>query len=117
VAARRPNPVCLEALRHGAALLAADVPRNRDSSPDGRGCLWFETNNARDLGCRMAFLGANLDFRVALASTGRLHLLETRNSTAIGRKYGEAYLHAAGRKKGKNSGPGLTSFYPASNCA
>ena len=117
LAARRPNPVCVEALRHGAALLAGDVPRNRDASPDGRGCLWFEPNNARDLGCRMAFLGANPDFRAALASTGRLHLLETRNSTVIGRKYGEAYLHATGRKKPKHSGPGMTAFYPAANCA
>ena len=117
LAARRPNPVCLEALRHGAALLAGDVPRNRDVSPDGRGCLWFEPNNARDLGCRMAFLGANPDFRTALARTGRLYLLETRNSTAIGRKYGEAYLYAIGRRKTKHSGPGLTAFYPAANCA
>jgi hypothetical protein len=93
------------------------VMRNRDASPDGRGCLWFDPNNPRDLGCRMAFLGANPDFRAALASTGHLHLLETRNSTAIGRKYGEAYLHAAGRRKPKNSGPGMAALYPAAHCA
>jgi glycosyltransferase involved in cell wall biosynthesis len=117
VTARRPNPVCLEALRQGAALLAADVPRNRDTSPDGRGCLWFEANNARDLGCRMVFLGANPGFRAALASTGRAYLLEARNSAAIGRKYHEAYLHAASRKKAKHTGSGVTIFYPAANCA
>jgi hypothetical protein len=65
----------------------------------------------------MTFLGANPDFRAALATTGHLHLLETRNSTAIGRKYSEAYLHAIGRRKTKPSGPGLTAFYPAANCA
>ena len=117
-AARRPNPVCLKALRQGtAALLAADLPRNRDVSPEGRGCLWFDPNNARDLGSRMAFLANNLDFRAALAATGRIHLLETRNSVAIGRKYAEAYRHAAARKKSRGTGPGLAAFYPAANCA
>ena len=114
---RRGNPICLKALRQGTALLAADLPRNRDASPEGRGCLWFKPNDARDLGCRMTFLGRNPDFRAALAATGRSHLLETRSHVAIGRKYGEAYRHAAARKKTKGSGPGLTTFHPATNCA
>jgi hypothetical protein len=114
--ARRPNPVCLQALRRGHALLAADVPVNRDASPDGRGCLWFDSNNAHDLGSRMAFLGANPDFRSALASTGRIHILETRNSAAIGRKYGEAYSYAVSRRKSSGAGPGLTVLHPAANC-
>jgi len=117
VAARRSNPVCVQALRHGRALLASDVPANRDASPDGRGCLWFDPNNAHDLGSRMAFLGANPDFRSALASAGRLHLLETRSSAAIGRKYSEAYRSAVSRKKSSGSGPGLTALHPAANCA
>lgn len=117
IAARRGNPACLKALRHGTALLAADLPHNREASPEGRGCLWFKPNDARDLGRRMTFLGCNPDFRAALAASGRAHVLETRNQIAIGRKYGEAYRHAAGRKKSKGSGPGLTGFYPAANCA
>jgi hypothetical protein len=117
-AARRPNPVCFKALRQGTtALLAADLPRNRDVSPEGRGCLWFDPTNARDLGSRMVFLGNNPDFRTALAATGRIHLLETRNSVAIGRKYAEAYRHAVARKKSKGTGPGLTALYPAAHCA
>jgi hypothetical protein len=103
-------------MRHGIALLAADLPRNRDASPDGRGCLWFEANNARDLGCRMAFLANHPDFRVALARTGRAHLLETRNCAVIGRRYDEAYRHAALHKK-PAGGPGLTVLQPAANCA
>jgi hypothetical protein len=63
----------------------------------------------------MAFLGANPDFRSALATTGRLHLLETRNSAAIGRKYAEAYRSAVSRKKSSSAGPGLTVLYPAAN--
>lgn len=117
VVARRPNPLCVQALRHGRALLASDVPANRDASPDGRGCLWFAPNNVRDLGSRMVFLGANPDFRSALAATGRLHLLETRNNSAIGRKYSEAYCSAVSRKKPTGAGPGLTVLFPAANCA
>ena len=116
-ALRRGNPTCLKALRHGTALLAADLPRNREASPEGRGCLWFKPNDPRDLGRRMTFLGSNPDFRAALAASGRAHVLETRNHIVIGRKYGEAYRHATRRKKTKGNGPGLTAFYPAANCA
>src|SRR5262249_28928342 len=54
VAARQPNEVCLKSLWQGKTLLAADVARNRDATPDGRGCLWFEADNPRDIGYRMA---------------------------------------------------------------
>jgi len=65
VAIRQPNEICLKSLWHGKTLLAADVPRNRDASPDGLGCLWFEDGNPRDLGYRMAFLGHEPEFRAA----------------------------------------------------
>jgi hypothetical protein len=117
VTARLGNKVCLKTMRHGLALLAADLPRNRDASPSGRGCLWFDVNNSRDLGGRMVFLATHSDFRAALARTGRAHLLETRNSAVIGRAYDEAYRHAAGRKKSAGGGPGLTVLHPAANCA
>jgi hypothetical protein len=117
VSARRANEVCLKTMRHGVALLAADLPRNRDASPTGRGCLWFDVKNARDLAKRVVFLTGHPDFRAALARTGRAHLLETRNSAVIGRAYDEAYRHAAGRKKSAGAGPGLAVLNPAANCA
>lgn len=115
LAARRPNSVCLQTLRRGIALLADDLPRNRDASPEGRGCLWFEANNARDLASRMVFLAHYGDFRAALAAAGRSYLLETRNPAAIGKKYGEAYRYAASRRKPVSKGPGVTILAPAAN--
>jgi glycosyltransferase involved in cell wall biosynthesis len=116
LAARHPNPICLKAMRHGIALLAADVLPNRDASPEGRGCLWFDPNNPRDLGSRMAFLAANAGFRKAIGNGGRLHLLETRNVAVIGRKYVEAYRHAASRRKPAGKGPGVAILRPAASC-
>ncbi|MGH9636399.1 MAG: glycosyltransferase, partial [Candidatus Angelobacter sp.] len=81
VAAREPNETCMKSLWQGKTLLAADVPRNRDASPEGRGCLWFEADNARDLGYRMAFVGRNQEFRAALGAAGRMFIYETRNSS------------------------------------
>ena len=113
--ARRPNDICLRALSHGKTLLAADVPRNRETSPDGRGCLWFEHDNPRDLAFRLAFLGRNPVFRMALAASGRAHLLETRSSTAIGMKYREAYQYAFSRRKMTGPGTGVPSLQPVAN--
>jgi glycosyltransferase involved in cell wall biosynthesis len=115
VAARRGNEVCVAALCRGKALLAADIVRNRDISPDGRGCLWFEHNNVRDLGYRLAFLGSNPEFRMALAAAGRLYILEARNSSAIGQRYRQAYMHAFSRRKSSGPGAGTVSLQPAAN--
>ena len=90
VVARNTNEICLQSLWMGKTLLAADIPRNREASPEGRGCLWFENNNARDLGYRMAFLGRKPEFRAALGAAGRMYISETRNSSAIGKQYDEA---------------------------
>lgn len=115
VAARRADEICLAALCRGKALLAADLPRNREVSPDGRGCLWFEQNNSQDLAARLAFLGNNPGFRTALAAAGRSYILESRNSSAIGHKYREAYLHAFSRKRSTGPGTGIASLQPATN--
>ena len=104
VKARRPNETCLRSLAMGKPLLAADVLRNRDGSPHGRGCLWFKENDVRDLAYRMAFLGRNPDFRATLAASGRAHILETRTGAAIGKQYDAAYRHALHHKK--LGGPG-----------
>lgn len=115
VAARQPNDICVSSLAMGKTLLAADVARNRDASPDGRGCLWFENNNARDLGYRMAFLGRNADFRSALSVAGRMYIFETRSNNAIAEKYDEAYRHAFNRKKSNSIGPKAVNMAPAEN--
>lgn len=115
VAARQPNDVCLKSMWQGKTLLAADVPRNRDATPDGRGCLWFEANNPRDLGYRMAFLGRKPEFRAALGVAGRMYVFETRNGTAIGEKYDEVYRHAASRKKSSGLGPMGVTMETAEN--
>src|SRR6476469_9786861 len=115
VAARRPNEICLKSLWQGKTLLAADVPRNRDASPEGRGCLWFEPNNPRDLGYRMAFVGRKPDFRGALGAAGRMFIHETRNFAAVGQQYDEAYRFASTRKKSNSVGPGITRLETAEN--
>ncbi len=97
--ARQPNEICLKSLWQGKTLLAADIPRNRDASPEGRGCLWFEADNPRDLGYRMAFLGRKPEFSAALGAAGRMYIFETRSTAAVGQKYDEAYRYAASRRK------------------
>ncbi len=115
VAARRANEICLKSLWQGKTLLAADVPRNRDASPEGRGCLWFEAGNPRDLGYRMAFLGRKPEFRAALGVAGRMYIFETRNITAVGRKYDEAYRYAASRRKSTGIGQNMVRLETAEN--
>ncbi|MGZ4860791.1 MAG: glycosyltransferase [Candidatus Angelobacter sp.] len=115
VAARQPNEICLKSLWQGKTLLAADVPRNRDASPEGRGCLWFEADNPRDLGYRMAFVGRKPDFRAALSAAGRMYIYETRNSAAVGQQYDEAYRFAASRKKSNGVGPDMIRLETAEN--
>jgi glycosyltransferase involved in cell wall biosynthesis len=115
VIARKTNEICLKSLWMGKTLLAADVPRNRDASPEGRGCLWFENNNARDLGYRMAFLGRKPEFRAALGAAGRLYIFETRNSGTIGKQYDEAYRHASSRKKSTPAIPPIGHMETAEN--
>jgi glycosyltransferase involved in cell wall biosynthesis len=113
--ARQPNEICVKSLCQGKTLLAADVPRNRDASPDGRGCLWFEEGNARDLGYRMGFLGRKPEFRAALGSAGRMFIVETRSTAALGQKYDEAYRYAVARRKSSGVGPTMVSMEVAEN--
>ena len=104
---RRPNDACLKALSLGKAVLAADVSRNRDCSPDGQGCLWFNDGDARDLAYRMVFLATNRDFRATLGASGRAYIVETRSSASVGRQYDSVYRHALAQKR---SGPGQTAM-------
>jgi glycosyltransferase involved in cell wall biosynthesis len=113
--ARLPNEICLKSLWQGKTLLAADVPRNRDASPEGCGCLWFEAGNPRDLGYRMAFLGRKPEFRAALAAAGRMYIFETRSSAAVGKMYDEAYRYAASKRKSGGMGQNIAQMEPAEN--
>ena len=110
--ARQPNRACVQALVLSRALLAADVPRNRDVSPDGRGCLWFKDGDARDLGYRMVFLAGNPEFRATLGTSGHKHIVETRNSIAVGRQYDAAYRHALKQKRAGGPGQKVPNLMP-----
>ncbi len=90
-------------------------PAQSRRQPDGRGCLWFEADNPRDLGYRMAFLGRKPEFRAALGAAGRMYIFETRNTGAIGQKYDEAYRHAARRKKSNSVGTIMVQLETAEN--
>jgi len=116
IAARQASKITLKSLCEGKALLAADVPRNRDANPDGIGCLWFAENNPRDMGARMAFLGHEHEFRAALGAAGRKYMQETRGSIAVGLRYDQAYRHAFARRKSGSQGQGLIFLQPEVGC-
>ncbi len=94
----QPNSIMTTALAHGRALLAADVPQNREVTPQGRGCLWYRADDARDLAGRAAFLARNRDFRAALALSGREHVQATCGPRAVARQYDQVYRHAYQRR-------------------
>lgn len=93
------NKMAEKALLKGKALLAADVPANRDVTPDGRGCLWFRDGEVKDLAFRAAFLARNADFRNALAASGRTMLMSERDPERIAEQYDKVYKHAAARRR------------------
>jgi hypothetical protein len=99
------------------AVLAADAPVARDASADGRGVLWYRVADIHDLARRAAFLAANPDFRMALAESGRKHLLETRTPEAVACRYDAVYRHAWNRRRsGTNSTNGFTLQAPSLAC-
>jgi hypothetical protein len=99
--------LALAGLSREKAVLAVDNPENRELSPDGRGILWFSSEQrsvVRDLGHRLAFLARNADFRRALGEAGQRHILQARSPERIGVLYDEVYRHAhARRNKGDSS--------------
>lgn len=115
VLARQPNHMALEALKNGTALLAADAPRNREASPHGQGCLWFDPSRGPDLSSRITFLVEHADFRHDLGASGRRFIVESRSSAAVGKKYAEVYRHAAARRRSTGAGTGMASLQPAAN--
>lgn len=113
ISARCANPLCLASLAQGRALLAADVPRNREVSPDGQGCLWFNPGDVRDLSQRIVFLAQNMGFRKALGAAGRSYILETRRSEVIGKRYEAVYRYAASQRRSRGAGPNAVKLLPA----
>jgi hypothetical protein len=99
----------------GKTLLAADIPRHRDVSPDGRGCLWFDADDMRDLGHRISFLALNPEFRSALGAAGQTFISESRNLASIGAHYDRVYRHALSRKKTINPGAGMATLQVSPN--
>jgi len=113
ISARCANPLCLTSLARSRALLAADVPRNREVSPDGQGCLWFNPGDVRDLSRRIVFLAQNPGFRKDLGAAGRSYILETRRSEIIGKRYEAVYRYAASQRRSRGVGPNAVKLLPA----
>ncbi len=115
VQAKKANDVCIKAMVSGKTLLAADIPRHRDVSPDGRGCLWFDADDIRDLGHRISFLALNPEFRSALGAAGQTFISESRTLASIGAHYDRVYRHALSRKKTINPGAGMATLQVSPN--
>lgn len=114
-AAGSTNSTAVEAFLYGRALLAADVPSNREVSPNGRGCVWFEAGSERDLAFRASFLARNADFRAALGINGRTHIQTARSPHVIARQYDGVYRHAIQRHH-SGTRPDIFHGVPALAC-
>ncbi len=92
------NPAMLQAMATGRAVVAADVPENRECSRDGRGCIWFDPESDTDLAQRTAFVARNREFARSLGESGREHIVATRAPAVIGKQYDEIYRHVHARR-------------------
>lgn len=95
----RANASMLRAMAAGKAVVAADVPENRECSPDGRGVIWYREDDSHDLAQRAAFVARNAEFARSLGESGQLHLSSTRSPQIVGRQYDEVYRHAHSRRQ------------------
>jgi glycosyltransferase involved in cell wall biosynthesis len=94
----RSNSAMLMAMACGRAVVAADVPENRECTADGRGCVWFRSGDITDLAHRAVFVARNQDFSRALGENGRTHIQLTRAPQVAARQYDEIYRHAQARR-------------------
>jgi glycosyltransferase involved in cell wall biosynthesis len=94
----RSNPGMLSTMGAAKAVIAADVPENRECACDGQGCLWFRPEDLLDATQRILFVSKNRDFLRQLGESGREHLLATRAPEVVGRAYDEVYRHAQSRR-------------------
>lgn len=96
------NHGMLQAMAVGRAVIAADVPENRECSPDGRGCVWFKAEDDIDMTQRMAFVARNREFARLLGENGRVHIATTRAPNVVGKQYDDVYRHAQARRTDNN---------------
>ena len=92
------NPAMLQAMATGRAVVAADIPENRECSREGRGCIWFDAESDTDLARRTAFVARNREFARSLGESGREHIAATRAPAVIGKRYDEIYRHVHARR-------------------
>jgi hypothetical protein len=93
------NSAMLWAMAAGKAVVAADVPENRECSPEGRGVIWYKEQDTKDLAQRAAFVARNPEFARSLGDSGRAHLATTRAPHVIARHYDDIYKHAQSRRR------------------
>ncbi|MCU1285097.1 MAG: glycosyl transferase family 1 [Acidobacteriales bacterium] len=112
----RMESLAVLAMSHGKAVLAADNAMNRETSPEGRGLLWYSAdkeNVRREMVHRLSFMTRNADFRRALGEAGKQHLQHTRNPQRLGKLYDDVYRHAVAKaNKGKRSQNASGSLIP-----
>lgn len=95
----QPNVCMLRALAAGKPVVAADVPENRECSPDGRGVVWFRAGDTSHLAQQTAFVARNTDFARTLGESGRVFISETRAPHVVGQRYESVYRHALSRRR------------------
>lgn len=110
------HPLAEDAMLRAKALLAADLPLNRDLTPDGSGCLWFTWPDFGDLTHRLTFLASNAQFRTALGETGSRYLLRTRSPEVIARSYDSVYRHAVSRRTSGGLQTPIIRWQPVHGC-
>jgi glycosyltransferase involved in cell wall biosynthesis len=96
------NDGMLQAMAAGRAVIAADVPENRECSADGRGCVWFKPEDDLDLVHRTAFVARNREFARSLGESGRAHIATHRAAGIVGKQYDQVYRHAHSRRSESN---------------
>jgi glycosyltransferase involved in cell wall biosynthesis len=96
---RCANPTLLQAMTAGKAVVAADLPENRECSRDGRGIIWYCDGDVRDMAHRTAFVARNSDFSRSLGESGQLHIRNTCAPHLVGRLYDAVYQHAQSRRR------------------
>jgi len=95
----RANESMLRAMAAGKATVAADVPENRECSPDSRGVVWYREADSPHLSQQTAFVARNTEFARSLGESARVYISETRAPHIIGRCYDEIYQHVQSRRR------------------
>jgi glycosyltransferase involved in cell wall biosynthesis len=94
----RANRGMLQAMAIGRAVIAADVPENRECSQEGQGCVWYKADDDLDLLQRTTFVSRNREFAHSLGESGREHIAASRAAGVIGKRYDEVYRHVHARR-------------------